>query len=269
MLDRPVRIHFQLLSSESRGKAFIEAVQKDCDRAASPGTKVDVRGTKLGALADDFRLFQHYDAREVIDTALRIRKEGGYDAYVFGNSLDVAVTDLREILDIPVITLMEVCCHVACTMGRRFSVIVPNDKFVPRYQEIVEGYGLDSRCAGVLPLQFNYVPDQHRAFDERMVGDAGVKELERAAKIAVERGAEVLVVPGPSSTLLKQRGITSVEGAVVLDSYPLLVKWAEMMVGMHRLTGTYISRLRHYRSPPKELLIEAAGVYGIPLLADG
>jgi allantoin racemase len=269
LAEQPVKIYYQLLSSETRGREFIAAVQEQCNAAAAPATTVEVRGTSRGALADDYRVFQHYDAREVIANALRIRAEGGYDAFVFGNSLDVAVTDLRELLDIPVVTLMEVCCHVACTMGDKFAVIVPNRKFAPRYAEIVRGYRLEQRSAGVYPLNYKYVSDQHRAFTDAEVADRALAELERVAATAVGNGAEVLVVPGPSSTLMRQRGLREIAGAPAIDSYPLLVKWAEMMVAMKRLTGSHVSRLGLYSQPPKEVLEQAAEIYGIPELAPG
>src|SRR5690606_9246819 len=105
-----MRIWYQLLSSETGMKNFIAATQALVDRAVSAGTTVEVRGTTNGVLGDQFRLFWNYDQREVIDNALKIRRDGGYDAFVIANSLDPALVELREMLDIPVLSFMEVNC---------------------------------------------------------------------------------------------------------------------------------------------------------------
>ena len=94
-----MKIWFQLLSSETGMKGFLAATQKLVDRAMSPGTTVEVRGTTHGVIGDQYRLFCNYDTREVIDNALRIRAEGGYDAFVIANSMDPVLVELREMLD--------------------------------------------------------------------------------------------------------------------------------------------------------------------------
>src|SRR3546814_175901 len=152
-----MKLWYQLVSSETGMQHFIAATQALCDSAAAPDTQVDVRGTRQGALGDQYRLFWNYDVREIIDNALRIRKEGGYDAFVLANSLDPALVELREIMDIPVVSFMEVCCFHACTMGERFGLVVPNMKMVPRYREIPIGYGLRDSLSSVEGIEFENI----------------------------------------------------------------------------------------------------------------
>lgn len=264
-----LRFWFQLLSSETRMNNFIAATQALCDQAASPGTSVEVRGTRYGALGDQYRLLENFDTQEVIANALRIRQEGGYDAFVLANSLDPALVALREILDIPVVSMMEVCCFTACTMGETFALIVPNDKFIPRYREIVAGYGLERRLAAIDCIQFDHTPDLNRLFVEPELGDEAVRQFVSAAQRTVEKGAEVLIAPGPPMTLLASRGIFEIEGVPVVDGFRLLVKATEVAASMHRLTGVCVSRKRLYRQPPRELLHRAAEEYAIDTLATG
>ena len=67
-----MRIWFQLLASETGMSNSIAATKAIADKAASPGTIVEVHGTTNGALGDNYRLFWHYDTREVIE-ALKVR----------------------------------------------------------------------------------------------------------------------------------------------------------------------------------------------------
>src|SRR5688572_13862297 len=99
-----MRIWYQLLSAEDGMKSSIAATQALATRAAAPGTTVEVRGTRHGALGDNYRLFWHYDTREVIENGLKVRREGSYDAFVIANSLEPGLVELRELLDVPVIS---------------------------------------------------------------------------------------------------------------------------------------------------------------------
>jgi len=261
-----MKIWYQLVSSETGMKHFIAATQRLCDSAALPGTETQVRGTRQGALGDQYRLFWNYDVREIIDNALEIRKAGGYDAFVLANSLDPALVELREIMDIPVVSFMEVCCFHACTMGERFGLVVPNTKMIPRYREIPVGYGLRDRLAAVDAIDFDNIRGFDAAFADKVTGDDCVQQILAASRRCVEQGAEVIIPAGPSTALLAQRGIFEVDGVPLLDCYRLLLKAAELAVAMRELTGVHISRKLMYESPPQEYVEKVARTRGIAAL---
>jgi Asp/Glu/hydantoin racemase len=264
-----MRIWFQLLSSEQKMSSFINAVQQLVDRAVDPGTTIEVHGTSQGVLGDQYRLFFQYDLKEVIDNGLRVRQEGGYDAFALANSLDPALVDLREILDIPVLSLMETNSFMACTMGERFGVIVPNRKMVPRYREILLGYGLRDRLAAIEPILFDDVRAQEDAFNNPDVAASVEKQMIAATRRAAEKGAEVVFAAGPPGALMAQRGIFEVDGVPLLDSYTVLAKAAEMRVKLHRLSGVCVSRHCLYEAPPGDLIRKVAEAYGIDSLRGG
>lgn len=264
-----MRIWYQLLSSETGMRAFIDATQRLVDRAANPGTRIEVRGTTQGVLGDQFRLFYHYDLREVIDNGLRIRREGGYDAFVLANSLDPALVELREMLDIPVLSFMEVNCFTACTMGERFGLIVPNRKMIARYREIPVGYGLRDRIAALEPLSFDDVRTQNNAFSDETAAAMVEDEVRNVARKLIDRGAEVLIAPGPPGALMAQRRVFQIDGVPLLDTYTLLAKTAETAVSMHRLTGVCVSRHLLYQAPSKDLVKRVGAAYGVDALRDG
>ena len=272
-----MRIWYQLLSSETGMKNSIAATQALATKAAAPGTTVEVRGTREGALGDNYRLFWHYDVREVIANGLKIRetnvaqtgKPGAYDAFVIANSLEPGIVELREMLDIPVLSFMEVSCFHACTMGEKFALVVPNEKFVPRYREIAISYGLRDRLAAVDFVPMTNIRDFDTVFTNATAGDQLRDAVLTAARRCIDQGAEVIICPGPSTALMASRGIYEVDGVPILDSYSLLVKIAEATVAMHKLTGVAVSRKGLYQSPPTELVKKAAAIHDIGPLKNG
>ena len=165
-------------------------------------------------------LFRSYDTREVIANGLKVRQSGQYDAFVIANSLDPGLVELREVLDIPVTSFMEVCCHTACTLGEKFGVVTPNEKFNARFREIIAGYGLESRSVGVTHLKVHKrISELKTMFVEKSFADETVEDFIRAGRILVERGAEVLIPTGPTNSLLAHRKVCEVDGALVLDGY--------------------------------------------------
>lgn len=257
-----MRIWYQLLAPNQRHAEFIASVQDLCNRIAAPGTTVEVHGTDPGAHGDNYRMFEYLDTVVVMKNALRVRKQGGYDAFVLGNSLDPGIVGLRELLDIPVLTVMEVSCHTACTMGEKFGIVVPNEKFMPKYRELVAGYGLQQRFAGVSTLRYERVAQLNRMFIDKAVAEATIEEFKAASRPLIAQGAEVLVPIGPPMSLLAQHGVREVDGAIVMDGYSLLVKATEAMVAMHRATGVCVSRRGLYKSPPPDLLRSGAELHG-------
>mgnify|MGYP003575042607 CR=1 FL=1 len=264
-----MRIWFQLLSSEQKMSTFINTVQQLVNRAVEPSTKIEVHGTPHGVLGDQYRLFFQYDQKEVIDNGMMVRKEGGYDAFAIANSLDPALVDLRELLDIPVLSFMETNSFTACTMGERFGVITPNRKMVPRYREIILGYGLRERLAAIEPILFDDVRAQEDAFTDAEVAASVEKQMIAAVRRLAEQGAEVVFAAGPPSALMAQRGIFEVDGVPLLDSYTVLAKAAEMRVRLHQLSGVCVSRHCLYQSPSSDLIRKVAAAYDIDALRDG
>jgi Asp/Glu/hydantoin racemase len=258
-----MRLFYQVLASYEAMPNFLRALQEHCTRAGAPGTAVEVHGTRFGGAGDQFRLFWNLDVREVIDNGLRLRREGGYDAFVVANSLDPAVVELREILDVPVLSFMEVACHNACMMGERFGLVVPNEKMAPRFRELVHAYGLRERLSGVEVASF----EQLTRLDDAFAGGDGEEEalrvMQDAVGRAVENGAEVVIPVAAPSALLARRGVFAHRGAVVLDCYCRLVMQAELAVAMKRLTGEHVSRLQLYKAPDAASFERIAALRGL------
>jgi allantoin racemase len=260
-----MRLWYQLVSSETGMSNVVGAIQSLCTQASDPDTIVEVHGTKHGALGDQYRLFWHYDVREILDNAIAIRKSGGYDAFLLGNSLDPALVELRELLDIPVLTFMEVACHTACTMGESFGLIATNRRMVPHYREIVARYGLERRCGGIEAIDFSNIRGLNDVFASKESGIDCLNQIVEAASRLITRDVEVVIPTGPLTALLRLHGINEIEGAPLLDCQSLLVKMGEVMVKMKRLTGVHISRRSLYEAPRAEFLSQVSAVRGLDI----
>ena len=263
-----MRIWFQLLSSEEKMSRFIGTVQQLVDRAADPGTRIEVRGTTQGVIGDQYRLFYQYDQREVLDNGLNIRRNGGYDAFAIANSLDPGIVELREMLDIPVVSFTETNALLACTMGERFGIVVANRKIVPRFRELVHGYGLRDRLASVEPVHFDDVRAQEGMFHDEAIAATAEKHIVEAVRRAADKGAEVVFAAGPLGAVMAQRGIFSVDNVALLDPYTVLAKTAEMRVRLHKLSGVCVSRHCLYEAPSRELVRKVGEAFGVDALRE-
>jgi allantoin racemase len=258
-----VRIWFQVVSSPNRLPAFLAALQQQVTRVAEPGTEVLVRGTQNGALGDQYATLLHYDADEILRLAHKEVVGRGYAAYGLANSLDPALDALRETLDMPVLSLMQVGCSVAAMLADGFGLVVPNEKFGPMYRRVVESHGFGDRLVGTRPLAFDHIASLDAMFTDEPVGTQTVERFAEIAATLVADGAEAVLAPGPVSCLLYQRGVTEVSGARIIDLYSTLLKVSEALAHLADHSGMTTSRRLRYRQPPAQILEEARRLYDL------
>jgi Asp/Glu/hydantoin racemase len=170
---------------------------------------------------------------------MRRAEQEGYDAFVIGCTLDVALAEGKSMLDIPVVGISEASYRMAMTMGRLFAIVTSSPAFTEVYGEQVERYGVAGR----------YVrgPYMVRASEEEIATalvrpQPLIEKFTVAAQKAVDDGASV-IVPAPAflSTLAHRARLVQVDGALVLDTVSVAVKTAEMMAGL-RAAGVVPSR---------------------------
>ena len=109
---------------------------------------------------------------------------------MIGVSFDVGLRAGRELLDVPVVGMTEAACLVACTLGGRFGIVTYGRRSAGIFREMVAGYGLASRLAGVHGLEAT--PADMLADPQALHG-----QIAGAANGLVERdGAEVVILAG-------------------------------------------------------------------------
>jgi allantoin racemase len=177
-----------LLLNANTTPAVTERIAAEARRVAAPGTEVlPVTGT-FGAPIIGTRAEMAIAEHTALD--LLARHGGGVDAVVIGVSFDVGLRALREIAEVPVVGMTEAACLLACTLGGRFGIVTYGARSAAILHEIVAGYGLAARLAGVHGLDASPADmlQDPQALHAQIAG--------AASKLAERDGAEAVILAG-------------------------------------------------------------------------
>ena len=257
-----MKIWYQSGLPFQRFNAYEGYLREHLKAAADSGTDINVNGTSKGGTGIEYRFTEYFFAREMIENALRAEKEG-FDAYVVGTTNDAGLYQSREVLNIPVIGITEASLHVACLMGRSFSLITPNQKMIPHFEELVARYGLKDRLASIECMEIK-IPELGKVFEDPLLQHKQLGQFTEGAQKTLRAGAEVIVpIGGIAGLFLAKSGLREVDGVPVLDTITTAIKMAEMMVRLKNLTGNFVSRRLSFARPPDEILDQVCLDYGI------
>ena len=253
----------QLVSSRDKVPALFAALEDLYAKLKAPDATVMIEGTRVGGFADPYDAYLQLDSAELIRLVMEDGRKAPRDVYAARvNSLDPAVHGLREILDIPVLTLMEVGCPMAVSPGERFGVLVPNKKMIPQYQDVIARLGLSHRIAAMEAMPFDRILDYHGLFTgEPEVTAYTDKAVQIASERLVDQGAEVILATGPMDFYLSHKKACKAGGATYLDMLGLLLKVSEGVAVLARHGGLATSRKLRYQQPPAELYNDALDAY--------
>jgi allantoin racemase len=123
----------------------------------------------------------------------------GCDAAYLACFGDPGLFALKELSPVPVIGMAEASCHLASTLGRRFSIVTGGERWGPMLEEFVRAIGLSERLASVrtiAPTGGDIARDPDAAL-------AGLAHQSRAC--AREDGAEIVILGGAALAGLAQR----------------------------------------------------------------
>jgi allantoin racemase len=231
--------------------------------AADPGTEIDVHGLAPGrAIADQYRYLELLDTAEVLDNGLRAEREG-YDAFLIGNVFEPGLHALREVLNIPVLGLLESSIHLACLMGASFSIVNVNPKFSRKVTENIASTGLQSRLVSIDDMSVERGQLLDRAFEDAAVLAQVAHQFTEAARTGIAKGAETIIPAGGIvMTVLAFAGLHQVDNVPIVNGLIALTKMAEMAVRIRRLTGVFTSKRMMYAPPSGTLLTDIRAAYG-------
>jgi allantoin racemase len=177
-----------LLLNANTTTAVTERIAAEARRVAAPGTEVvPVTGT-FGAPIIGTRAEMAVAEHTALD--LLARHGAGVDAVLIGVSFDVGLRALREIADVPVVGMTEAACLVACTLGGRFGIVTYGARSAVILREIVAGYGLAARLAGVHGLDAS--PADMLKEPEALHAQIAAA----ACELAGREGAEAVILAG-------------------------------------------------------------------------
>lgn len=154
-----------LLINPNTSGHITDLVASAARRSASPGTEIVAVGASFGARYIGSRASAAIAGHAALDAyaraiaeendpdpaeVARTRDSGPkYNGVMLACFGDPGLFALREIADAPVTGMAEASCHLASTLGRRFSIITGGERWGPMLEEFVAMIGLRDRLASV------------------------------------------------------------------------------------------------------------------------
>jgi allantoin racemase len=231
-----------LIVNPNSSEAVSEGIMKSARKKAKPTTEFFLLKNASGTKYIDCAFGDYMSTHSHLKLCLEKVKELKPDAVVLAGFGNVGVYALKEILDIPVVSIAEASMAVACLLGHKFSTIAMLKQFIPYQEDIVRFLGFEGKCASVRAIRIS----GNRAPSERDATLAALKE--EAFKIAEEDHAEVIILAGAGLCGYEDDLSKSI-GLPVLDPVVVGVKMAEMMVE----TGLGHSKVGKFAFPPQNL----------------
>jgi Asp/Glu/hydantoin racemase len=238
--------------------AYKAAIERHAGKILSPHTELEIRGVEKGTSSLGFLSFEFLNNFMVFRSIVKALRKN-FDAVAIGCFLDPILDELREILNVPVLSMGETGMHVASMLAKRFSIVQYSPQNLKRFSQLIEKYRFQSRCTLTsFELPFEEL-EQGFERPERVID----KFIE-AGKRAVDEGAEALL-PGCGclNLILMENRVNQVEGVTVIDVSGALMKMAETMIVLQKVSGTQVSRKGFYESPRLEEVKNVLALYGV------
>ncbi len=163
-------------------------IRAEAQRAASPGTQIEVVTAPLGVAYIETRFESIIGAYAA--ATLAAEHEAQHDALIIAAFGDPGIRGIREAVNVPVVGLTEAALMSACLLGSRFSIIAISRRITAWYRECVQANGLIDRLASI------------RCLDQPL-RDIGAVQADHETRLralcqqAVEEdGADVIVLAG-------------------------------------------------------------------------
>ncbi|SKB44038.1 allantoin racemase [Arthrobacter sp. 49Tsu3.1M3] len=188
--------------------------------------------------------------------AAKAAEEAGFDAIVIGCLYDPALTEVRELVNIPVIGPLESSTAVARMFGHRYAIVTDHHKAVPELLDRLRVYGTDANCLSVEAVGW-FVDDMIK--DPMAVADETYQHVQ---DIMARTGAETVIIGctivSACYELAYQRGNKKLGELSVINPNLIAIKSAEMFVDMNKAGQYRISRAAYYQNLQDHDPVEAA-----------
>lgn len=242
-----------LVLNPNTSEDFTIAIQKAGDVVKSPGTEVVYLNPSRGPRSIESvydELLSSVPCMEIL-----IDQQSEYDGFIiacYGNHPVIAAG--REMLNQPVIGIMEASLHLACIAGHTFSIISSGDRAVTMFQDAVRAFGMESRCASIRSTGTPVLA---------LKGEDGSKVeeliLAEARKAVVEDGAEAVCLGCAGMAGLDER-LKRALGVPVIDGVTAAIKLMEALIGC----GIQTSKRRTFSPLEGKELVNFPEMFTIP-----
>ena len=230
--------------------ALVPLWQKNIDMIKQKDTKIVFRCATWGMGEMDASFYRYIDhlASSMVFHVASHAEEEGFDAVIIGCFGDPMVWEMRQVLNIPVVSIGESSMVLSTLMGLKFGVVTISPYNVPGQVERIARYGLAERSAGVRAIPESS-EEQVKALTN---AGATIEAFKQAARELIADGAEI-ILPGcslmspalrlaPGAEKQYPDGVTEVDGVPIADVIGNAIKLAETLVSLKDAGSSWISR---------------------------
>jgi allantoin racemase len=136
-----------LLANPNTSPSITGLMERAARATASPGTDIKAVTAKFGGAVIGSRA--EMVIGDFASLSLLAEEAPGCDAVIVAAALDSGLRAAKEMLQVPVLGLTEAAIHMACLCGGRFGLVVTSARTSTIMREMIAGYGLSSRLAGI------------------------------------------------------------------------------------------------------------------------
>lgn len=228
-----------VIANVNTTEAVTEAIRQQASKVASAGTEIVAVTPFFGPDSVEGNFESYLAAVAVMDRVAAIQEP--FDALVLAGFGEHGKEGLAELLDVPVVDITEAAAHVACLLGRRYSVVTSLRRTIGQIDDRLRLAGLDGRCASVRATEMTVLELEAEL-------DRTVQRIAAEATQAVESdGAEVICLGCAGMTGLAER-VEAATQVPVVDGVTAAVGLAESLVRL----GLRTSKAGGYAPPRRK-----------------
>lgn len=224
--------------------AYDQLIRDAVEPALRADTSLEVRHLDTRPENIDYYASKHVVETDIMRAALQAERDG-FDAFVIGCCYDPALTQARELVNIPVVGPLEAAASFARPFGHRFAVVTDHHKAVPEIQDRLRVYGQEANCRAVTSVGW---------FVDRMILDTDAVAEDAYAtsrRIMAETGAETVIIGCTIvSACYEKAALTDerLQQLSVINPNVVAVKQAEVLADLAAQGQYRISRAAYYQS---------------------
>ena len=243
-------------------KNWADLIRRNLDLVKQENTEFTFIFPRWGLTGHEaffYSYLHHLNDKETLHSVVHAEREGS-DAVMITCFYDPMLRDLRQAVDIPVVSLGESSMLMASMMGAKFGVVTISPEAAHDFQSNIVKYGLEKRAVPVRPIpetaeqQLEALKDVHHT----------IEAFKKVSRELIRDGAEV-IIPGcglmcpalriaPGAEEEYPNGLTEVDGVPVMDALGITLKTAETLVSLRQAGSCWISRKAFFTRPtPKAL----------------
>ena len=255
----PLRFWHQSMTELQLLGAYRDFIGAHADKVLGSEASITLHGLRPGsyhgraptpALGNAFAF--HHILDQVIGNAVEAER-AGYDAFVIGSFTEPYLREIRSVVRIPVLSVVESALLVGCSLGKKIAPIANGPELAAIVQAAVERHGLRERVLAAATLcPAWHEPAMAAAFNDP---EALIAAFSATARELIEKGAEVIVpAEGVLCAVLSAGNVNEIDGAPVVDVFAAAWLYGVMMVKMQRLFGLRVSNVGTYAQGDRELV---------------